>query len=194
MRYDALLCIALAVLGQGCASGHRGTPDSRSFRSPSTTSDNISVSLRRVYTIHEAKVPEANMVAFSGLADVSIHRPSPEHFKLEEVDGGNTRVGLVFPYLAPPAGKTDRQLGGEIYAYNFAWRGVRFFIGTDRGYQMFMQEDRVVNLYCEAKLKADRRYRLTWACWPIGSEQAVERSVEFVWNPKGSPQEEPALK
>ena len=36
-----------------------------------------------------------------------------------------------------------------------------------------------LHLYGRAKLAAGARYRLTWACWPVGAKEATELSCEF---------------
>jgi hypothetical protein len=189
MRCNALVCAVLAVLAvlcQGCTCLKSGSPD---------------ISLQRVYTVYEVKVPNSTMIAFSGSVGVPIHRPSPEHFNLQKINGSNTRVGIAFPDSDPPQCYHTRDVDWEpdmmrgelglMHAYNYTFRGVVLFIHTERNYVLFGSGSRVATLYCQADLEADQRYKLTWACWPIGSKHAIEKSVEFCWDENGNAQQSP---
>ncbi len=124
-------------------------------------------------------------LVFEGLAAVPIHRPGPEHFKLTRVTDSQAAPLLV----AYDRDKVERQSprerrgaapASEFYVYNSLFKGARLYLygGT------FSHKDPqgiagILDLYGCPKLEAGVRYRLTWACWPVGSSEAVEVSCEF---------------
>jgi hypothetical protein len=120
---------------------------------------------------------EGNVLTFEAAASVPLHRVAPEHFKLEEI-GKGSRVGLSFYDDAEGLReKID-------YKYNRTWKGGRLCLTNredkdDRLRKATEHDAGFVDLFAEAHLDAGKRYRLTWACWPIGAKAAVEVSRNF---------------
>jgi hypothetical protein len=124
-------------------------------------------------------------LVFEGLAVTPIHRPGPEHFKLTRVTDGQA----VPLHVAYDRERVEQQREGTkrstpaletTYAYNSLFRGTRLFLYNG----IFSAKDPVgksgvLDLYGCPKLAAGVRYRLTWACWPVGEGEAVEESCEF---------------
>jgi hypothetical protein len=123
-------------------------------------------------------------LVFEGLATVPIHRPAPEHFKIMRVSDGQA-VPLRVAY---DRDKVEQGLRGvrlteaasEFYVYNSLFKGTRLFLYNGG----FSDKDPqgqagVLNLYGHPTLEAGVRYRLIWACWPVGASQEVEVSCEF---------------
>ena len=125
--------------------------------------------------VHGAMVPTNNMITFTGLCDSSIHRPGPEHVKLEHVKDGEI---INTPTLAHYSRSSE-----TIHSYNDMWRGARIYLYTGKGNLMFMGEVGISSLYFNTDLKKGEEYRITWACWPVGAEKAVEKEIIFKWNP-----------
>jgi hypothetical protein len=124
-------------------------------------------------------------VVLEGRALGAIHRPAPEHFKLTRVGDGE-----AVPFrVAYDREKVERRLPGQerpvmpaeyVYRYNSLFKGVRVFLyqGTFREKDPIGRAG-VLDLYGCPELEAGVRYRLTWACWPVGASEAVEVSCEF---------------
>ena len=66
------------------------------------------------------------------------------------------------------------------YVYNSLFKGTRLLLynGTFKDKDPIGQAG-ILNVYGRAELEAGVRYRLTWACWPVGASKAVEISCEF---------------
>jgi hypothetical protein len=121
---------------------------------------------------------------FEGLATVPIHRPAPEHFKIARVSDAQAVPRLV----AYDRDKVERNLRGmpvraaspDYYVYNSLFKGTRLFLynGTFHDKDPKGQAG-ILGLYGCPKLEAGVRYRLTWACWPVGASKAVEVTCEF---------------
>jgi hypothetical protein len=129
---------------------------------------------------------KARLFAFEGTFPGSVHRSGPEHFKLTRVSDGEG-VSFTVAY--------DRELlddGSEkevvkkvrparaVYVYNHLFKGVRLSLDTGRvEVKDMMAHADLLDLYGRAKLEPGKRYRLTWACWPVGAKEAAEVSCEF---------------
>jgi hypothetical protein len=106
-----------------------------------------------------------------------IHRPAPEHFKLTEI--GKDRVSLAY------GGEYRHPSERSVYEYNQTWSGGRLHLTNRAGKaedgKLGERKDSraMVDLHAEASLKPDKRYRLTWACWPVGALRATEVSCDF---------------
>jgi hypothetical protein len=126
--------------------------------------------------------------AFEGASVAPIHRAGPEHFKVTRCDNGED-VNVSFDYdrdalpVAEREGMVrDRSPRPEKtkYRYNTLFQGVRVFL--DNG--AYDAKDTAgkagyLEVYGRAKLEPGVRYRLTWACWPVGAAKEVEVSCEF---------------
>jgi hypothetical protein len=125
---------------------------------------------------------------FEGASRAPIHRPGPEHFKVTRCDNGED-VNAYFDYDrdALPVVERDGMVRDRItrlektkYRYNSLFQGVRVFL--DNGaYDAKDTEGKqgYLEVYGRAKLEPGVRYRLTWACWPVGAAKEVEVSCEF---------------
>ena len=125
-------------------------------------------------------------LVFEGRARGVIHRAGPEHFKLTRV--ADTQA---VPFrVAYDREKVERRLpwqkrgaapAEDVYRYNSLFEGVRVFLyeGTFRE-KGPRGSAGILDLYGCPKFQAGARYRLTWACWPVGAREAVEVSCEFV--------------
>ena len=127
-------------------------------------------------------------LVFEGWTLGPIHRPGPEHFRLTRVADAQA-VPLRVAYDRE---KVERRLPGqargpaleeEVYPYNSQFKGVRVFLyeGTFRDKDPQGRAG-ILKLYGCPQLQTGVRYRLTWACWPVGSTEAVEVSCEFALN------------
>src|SRR5262245_5308732 len=118
---------------------------------------------------------------FEATAPTDIHRPAPEHFKLTRLDNGKEEhVSLGF------RGDGDRG-AREVFRYNTLWRGGRLIVASPKADSGDLKhKGRLIDLYSTADLKPGVRYRLTWACWPVGAQRAVEVTCEFEL-PAGTP-------
>jgi hypothetical protein len=122
---------------------------------------------------------------FEGLAAVPIHRPGPEHFKIARVTDGET----IFPNVDYDREQVEKRRPNQVRGarstkavlpYNHLFRGTRLFLYNG----IFQAKDPmgqagILDLYGCPELEPGVRYRLTWACWPVGANQAVEVSCEF---------------
>lgn len=178
MKIHILRLILLIGLCQGCTFGPLPrVPD---------------VSLERTYPENQTTMSDLGELVFFGAASVPIHRPSPEHFKLEDAANGEL-TNLIFPptFLA----RKPERWAGEGHGYNHSWHGAQLLIATGKNCNLLMEHAQmtncVANLYCEARLQEGKAYRLTWACWPVGSKKAMERSVVFVLKPETTAQPAP---
>jgi hypothetical protein len=113
-------------------------------------------------------------LVFEATAPTDIHRPAPEHFKLTRLDNGKEEhVSLGF--------RGDGERGArEVFRYNTLWRGARLIVASPKADSGDLKhKGRLIDLYSTADLKPGVRYRLTWACWPVGAQRAVEVIHEF---------------
>ena len=124
-------------------------------------------------------------LVFEGQALDPIHRSGPEHFKLTRVadtQAVSLRVAYDRETLERRLPGKERRVAPEedVYRYNSLFKGARLFLydGTFSAKDLQGQAG-ILRLYACAKLEAGVRYRLTWACWPVGAREAVEVSCEF---------------
>src|SRR5262245_7751044 len=120
-------------------------------------------------------------LVFEATASTDIHRPAPEHFKLTRLDNSKEEhVSLGF--------RGDGERGArEVFRYNTLWRGGRLIVASPKADSGDLKhKGRLIDLYAAADLKPGVRYRLTWACWPVGAQRAVEVTCEFEL-PAGTP-------
>jgi hypothetical protein len=132
--------------------------------------------------------PKGQPLVFEGLAAAAIHRPGPEHFKIARVTDGE-RVPLRVAYDRDQVEKLrpnqDRGARWEkdVLGYNCLFRGTRLFLYNGIfGAKDPMGQAGILDLYGCPELEPGIRYRLTWACWLVGANQAVEVSCEFELN------------
>ena len=129
---------------------------------------------------------KAQCFIFEGTFPTAIHRAGPEHFKLTQMsddEGLNLNVAYDRDALKDEEANPPReQLKKERVKlkYNSLFKGVRFSLEIGR----FAEKDQQVrngwlDLYGRAKLARGVRYRLTWACWPVGARDAAEASCDF---------------
>jgi hypothetical protein len=130
---------------------------------------------------------KAHHVVFAGSGAGPVHRAGPEHFKLVRVSDGE-RVALKVAYdradLEPEARGEKRvplkKPDLMEYSYNYQFRGVAFSLSSgDYDAKDAQKALGQLPLYGRAGLEAGEKYRLTWACWPVGASEAVEVSCEF---------------
>jgi hypothetical protein len=151
--------------------------------------------------------PSPGVLVFEGAGGGKIHRAGPEHFKLTRVSDGQS-VALAVEYDKETLDDRAREGGvrnreevrrpvREAYAYNHLFEGIRLFLDSGRSEAKEAQDpqnDGSLTLFARAKLEAGVRYRLTWACWPVGAPKATEVSVELEWTAKkGAPPEKPRV-
>jgi hypothetical protein len=128
-----------------------------------------------------AAFDKGKALVFEATAPTDIHRPAPEHFKLTRLNNGKEEhVSLSF--------RGDGERGArEVFRYNTLWRGARLIVASPKvNSGDLKRKGRLIDLYTTAELKAGVRYRLTWACWPVGAQRAVEVTHEFEL-PAGAP-------
>jgi hypothetical protein len=129
---------------------------------------------------------------FRGSGGGPIHRAGPEHFRLTQAADGKP-VALAVAYDrerldeqqertgTPRVVKKVRALRArDVLRYNTLFQGVRFFLesgGSER--KDVAGRAGCLDLLGRADLKPGVRYRLTWACWPVGATEATEVSCEF---------------
>lgn len=124
-------------------------------------------------------------LVFEGLAAVPIHRPGPEHFKLTRVKD-EQRIGCRVAYdrdkveTRRPEQERVTPPQQKVHVYNSLFRGTRLLL-YDGSFDAKdpMEQAGVLVLYGCPKLEAGVRYRLTWACWPVGASKAVEVACDF---------------
>lgn len=131
---------------------------------------------------------EGQPLVFEGLAAVPIHRPGPEHFKITRVTDTQAvplrvaydreQLEKLRPNQVPRVPAEQDQL-----LYNSLFKGTRLFLYNG----MFAAKDTarqagILDLYGCPELEPGVRYRVTWACWPVGASEAVEVSCEFALN------------
>jgi hypothetical protein len=129
---------------------------------------------------------------FRGSGGGPIHRAGPEHFRLiQAADGKPVRLAVAYDRErldeqqertgTPRMVKKVRALRArDVLRYNSLFKGVRFYLesgGYDRKEEA--AQAGYLDLFGRAELKPGVRYRLTWACWPVGATEAREVSCEF---------------
>jgi hypothetical protein len=123
-----------------------------------------------------------------------MHRSGPEHFKLTRVDNGKV-VGLSVAYDRSelnregcPRDKVENRPANSMtrHAYNSFFKGVRFHL-ENGNYEAkgVAVEQGILDLFGRANLEPGVRYRLTWACWPVGAAKATEVSSDFELTNRG---------
>jgi hypothetical protein len=139
------------------------------------------------------KAGKSQLFIFEGTFPTSVHRSGPEHFKLTRVSDGE-RVSLTVAYDKEDLEHGDAREKGDqqkevvkrvrparnVLVYNHLFKGVRLSLDTGRFDAKDMQGHAdLLDLYGRAKLEPGARYRLTWACWPVGAREAAEVSCDF---------------
>ena len=148
-------------------------------RTPAEDAPRPAVQLKATPTA--AAFDKGKALVFEATAPTDIHRPAPEHFKLTRLDNGKEEhVSLSF--------RGDGERGArEVFRYNTLWRGGRLIVTAPKpDAKHLMGKARLIDLYAAADLKPGVRYQLTWACWPVGAQRAVEVTCEFEL-PGGAP-------
>jgi hypothetical protein len=131
---------------------------------------------------------EKPVFVFDGSFPGPIHRSGPEHFKLTRISDGE-RIDLVVAYdratldeetNSPRERFKEPKKERNRLVYNHLFRSIRFALdsGSFERKDVAVRADRL-ELYGRAKLEPGTRYRLTWACWPVGAKEAAEVSCEF---------------
>jgi hypothetical protein len=131
---------------------------------------------------------EGQPLVFEGLAAVPIHRPGPEHFKITRVtDGEGISLRVDYDRESVEKRRPNQVRGARsqkvVLGYNSLFKGTRLFLyngifgATDP-----MGHAGILDLYGCPELEPSVRYRVTWACWPIGANQAVDVFCEFELN------------
>jgi hypothetical protein len=135
-----------------------------------------------------AREGKALLFVFEGTFPASVHRSGPEHFKLTRVSDGQ-EIGLNVAYdretldndADHPREKVQRvRAARDRLRYNHLFKGVRLSLDSGR-YDAKDTQRRadLLDLYGRAELEPGTRYRLTWACWPVGAREAAEISCDF---------------
>ena len=134
----------------------------------------------------------ARQFVFRGSGGGPIHRAGPEHFRLTQAADGK-RVALRVEYDretldegadapgTPRVVKVRRVKSARtVFPYNHLFQGVRLYLESGR-YDAKDMAGRAgyLDLFARADLRPGVRYRLTWACWPVGATEAAEVSCEF---------------
>jgi hypothetical protein len=135
--------------------------------------------------------PAAQRFIFRGSCGGPVHRAGPEHFRLTQVaDGKGVALRVAYdretlddeargpgtPGIVKVRVKRER----NILRYNSLFRGVRFSLESGRSDRKETRaEAGYLDLFARADLRPGVRYRLTWACWPVGALEATEVSCEF---------------
>ena len=129
---------------------------------------------------------------FRGSGGGPIHRAGPEHFRLTQAaDGKPIRLAVAYDRErldeqqervgTPRVVKKVRALRARtVLRYNSLFKGVRFYL--ESGVYERKEEAGAagyLDLFGRAELKPGVRYRLTWACWPVGAMEAKEVSCEL---------------
>lgn len=124
-------------------------------------------------------------LVIQGSGGGSIHRVGPEHFKLTRVADGQ-EVALVVAYdrerleIRREGKEVARPPTKDTLPYNALFKGVRFQLDNgEYDAKDFAREQGYLELFGRAKLEPGVRYRLTWACWPVGALKASEITCEF---------------
>ena len=67
-----------------------------------------------------------------------------------------------------------------VLRYNCLFKGVRLSLESGRyDAKETSSREGYLDLFGRADLRPGVRYRLTWACWPVGAMEAREVSCEF---------------
>ena len=125
---------------------------------------------------------------FRGSGGGPTHRAGPEHFRLTQATDGKP-VALAVAYDRETLEREERTgtrkvvkalATRNVLRYNSLFKGVRFFLesGSSERKDVAGREG-YLDLFGRADLKPGLRYRLTWACWPVGAMEATEVSCEF---------------
>ncbi len=138
------------------------------------------------------------LASLSGLlAPLLLPREAPKkHFRLTQAaDGKPVRLAVAYDRErldeqqertgTPRVVKKVRALQArDVLRYNSLFKGVRFYLESG-GYDRKEEAGRAgyLDLFGRAELKPGVRYRLTWACWPVGAKEATEVSCEFTAGP-----------
>jgi hypothetical protein len=130
---------------------------------------------------------KARLFVFEGTFPGPVHRSGPEHFKLARIsDGEGVNFDLAYDREALEKPDPRKEVAKRVppartlFVYNHLFKGVRLSLDTG----LVDRKDRpadanLLDLYGRAKLESGTRYRLTWACWPVGAKEAAEVTCEF---------------
>jgi hypothetical protein len=136
--------------------------------------------------------PAAQQFVFRGSGAGPIHRAGPEHFRLTQAADGKVvplrvaydretlKVEAEGPGTPRPVKKVRALRERTVFPYNYLFKGVRLTLES-RHYEAkeTMGREGYLDLFARADLRPGVRYRLTWACWPVGALEATEVSCEF---------------
>jgi hypothetical protein len=135
--------------------------------------------------------PAGQQFVFRGSGGGAIHRAGPEHFRLTQAADGKP-VALAVAYDretldeqaedpgTPRAVKMRVKRARDVLRYNSLFKGMRLTLESGRyDAKDAMGREGYLHLFGRADLKPGVRYRLTWACWPVGATEATEVSCEF---------------
>jgi hypothetical protein len=136
--------------------------------------------------------PGDRQFIFRGSGGGPIHRAGPEHFRLTQAADGQA-VALTVAYDRETLDAQAERTGTprvvkkvrakrerNVLRYNSLFKGVRLYLESGRyDRKDMMGREGYLDLFGRADLKPGVRYRLTWACWPVGAMEATEVSCEF---------------
>ena len=119
-----------------------------------------------------------------GLSGVEIHRPSPEHFRLINVNSDE---------LIPLRIETDhtvplnamRNFHEQHLYHNQFWMGFRLHLQTSEHFLQEKLHEGLAPLRGSADLKHGQEYLLEWTAWPVGSKSGINQSLRFIWQETG---------
>ncbi len=167
-------------------------PLSPLFREAPKKAPRPAPTLRLVRTAPPGKQHSAGQqFVFRGSGGGPIHRAGPEHFRLTQAADGKP-VALAVAYDRESLEKQEERTGTpravkvrvkrarDVLRYNSLFKGVRLFLESGN-YDRKEEAGAAgyLDLFGRAELKPGVRYRLTWACWPVGATEAREVSCEF---------------
>jgi hypothetical protein len=130
---------------------------------------------------------KARLFLFEGKFPGPVHRSGPEHFKLERISDGE-RVSLDLAYDREELDERDSRKevvkkvrpARGVLLYNHLFKGVRLSLDTGPVDAKDRPADaNLLDLHGRAKLEPGTRYRMTWACWPVGAKEAAEVTCDF---------------
>jgi hypothetical protein len=136
--------------------------------------------------------PAAQQFVFRGSGAGPIHRAGPEHFRLTQTaDGKGVALAVAYDRETldegaegagtPRTVKARVKRARSVLRYNYLFKGVRLSLESGRyDAKEAMAREGYLDLFGRADLRPGVRYRLTWACWPVGATEAAEVSCEFM--------------
>ncbi len=161
------MCLGLLVVVlSGCGSVRQGTPDAP-----------VTVELRLISQPSAQSFANGEILLFEGRANAPIHRPGPEHFRLQMLSEPTETLELTFGSVKD---SYTEHGNNTAYRYNALWRGIQFYIAPSRGGALgLLQKSDYMVIGTAVDLRSGQTYRVTWACWPKGAVSAVEAQCDF---------------